>query len=170
MTDSNMSLEPGAPESPPRITHEAGEYVLRSRIRLPGTLEEVFPFFSEARNLARITPSSVKFEVLTPDPIEMRVDALIDYRLKIHYIPVRWRTRITAWDPPHHFEDVQDRGPYKQWIHQHVFVDEGESTLMQDTVRYRVFGGALVNWLIVERDLKKIFTYRTQAIREIFRS
>lgn len=170
MSNQSTTLQPGLPESPVVVTREAGEYILRSRIRLPRTLEEIYPFFSEARNLERLTPSSVQFEVITPDPIEMHVDALIDYRLKIHHIPVRWRTRITAWDPPHRFEDVQDRGPYKQWIHEHLFVDEGETTMMQDTVRYRVHGGALVNWLVVERDVKKIFTYREVAIREIFGS
>lgn len=170
MPDSNVTLEPGGPESSPFITREAGEFVLRCRIRLPRKREGIFSFFSNARNLERLTPSSVAIEVVTPEPIEMRAGALIDYRLKIHHIPVRWRTRITAWDPPNEFEDIQVRGPYRQWIHQHAFIDEGDTTLMQDTVRYRVFGGALVNWLIVERDLKKIFTYRERAIQEIFGS
>jgi hypothetical protein len=35
--------------------------------------------------------------VTTPGAIEMREGALIEYRLSLHRIPVRWRTRIEAW-------------------------------------------------------------------------
>ena len=163
-----MTFKSGAEELPPTITREGKEYVLQSRVRLPGTLDEIFSFFSNARNLERITPALLQFNVLTPDPIEMRVGAQLDYRLKIHHIPVRWRTRITKWDPPHLFEDLQERGPYKQWIHEHRFVDEGETTLMQDTVRYRVRGGAIIHTLLVKRDVLAIFGYREKVFKEIF--
>ena len=142
--------------------------MLRSRVRLFGSLDEVFAFFSDARNLERLTPALLKFQILTPGPIEMGEGTLIDYKLKVHHVPIRWRTRISSWEPPNRFEDIQERGPYKQWIHEHRFLDEGNTTLMQDTVRYRVLGGALIHGLVVKRDVLKIFRYREEVFKEFF--
>ncbi|MCH2141964.1 MAG: SRPBCC family protein [Phycisphaerales bacterium] len=137
-----------------------------ARIRQPRA--RVFGFFSDARNLERITPPLLKFSILTEGPIDMCVGALIDYRLRIRGLPLRWRTEITAWDPPHRFEDTQLKGPYRQWIHEHRFHDEGEWTRMEDTVHYRVLGGRLVNRLFVAPDVLKIFTYRNAMLQSIF--
>ncbi|MCU0235224.1 MAG: SRPBCC family protein, partial [Thermoanaerobaculales bacterium] len=92
---------------------------LCTELELPLPLAEVFPFFAEARNLERITPGWLRFEVLTPGPIEMRAGALIDYRLRWRGVPLSWRTEIEAWEPPHFFIDRQLRGPYRLWRHQH---------------------------------------------------
>ena len=168
MTDAIPPLAPGVPELLPVITRENGEYVLCCRARIPRRRDEIFPFFSDARNLEKITPSLLKFKVVTTGEIEMKTGALIDYRLKIRGVPVKWRTEITAWEPPERFEDSQLKGPYRQWIHEHAFVDEGETTLMQDRVRYKVLGGAIIHWLAVKRDVVKIFTHRNQIMRDLF--
>jgi len=88
---------------------------------LPRPREEVFRFFSDARNLQHITPAFLHFHVLTPNPIEMRRGALIDYRLKLRGVPLRWRSEITSWEPPQRFSDIQVRGPYAEWVHTHAF-------------------------------------------------
>ena len=134
---------------------------------VPTPLEETFAFFAEARNLERITPPFLRFRIVTPAPIPMRVGTLIDYRLRLRGIPVRWRTEITAWDPPRSFTDVQVRGPYRKWVHRHDFVEENGGTRVDDTVTYAVPGGALVDRLIVRPDLERIFGYRRSAIREL---
>lgn len=97
----------------------------------------------------------------------MRVGTLIDYRLQLRGIPVRWRTEITAWDPSRSFTDVQLRGPYRKWVHRHDFVEENGGTRVDDTVIYAVPGGALVDRLIVRPDLDRIFGYRRKAIRAL---
>ena len=94
--------------------------------------------------------------------------ALIDYRLRVRGIPMRWRTRIDVWDPPHRFVDEQLRGPYRLWVHEHTFENVDGGTLMRDRVRYAVWGGALVNWLVVRRDVEKIFAYRTKQLDALF--
>ena len=96
--------------------------------RLPGTPEEVFAFFADALNLEAITPPLLRFEVVTPRPIAMRVGTLIQYRLRLHGVPViGWLTSIQEWDrPPHRFVDVQVRGPYALWHHTHTFEPLGE--------------------------------------------
>lgn len=156
------------PELPPMITREGSEYVLRCRVRLPRRREELFPFFSDARNLEKMTPELLHLTVLNTGEIEMKVGTIINYRLKIRGVPLKWRTQIIVWKPPGRFADLQLKGPYRQWIHEHTFVDEGETTLMQDTVRYKVPGGVLVHDLLVKRDVLNIFTYRSEVLAQLF--
>lgn len=129
--------------------------------------DELFSFFSDAHNLAEITPPWLNFRVLTPPPIEMKVGTCIDYRLKLRGIPVRWQSEITAWNPPHSFVDEQRRGPYRRWIHMHTFVAVPDGTLVRDEVEYAVFGGWLVKKFFVAPDIAKIFAYRSEKLREL---
>jgi ligand-binding SRPBCC domain-containing protein len=130
-------------------------------------LDEVFAFFAEAQNLERITPPWLSFAVLEPGPIEMRVGAQIDYRLRLHGLPMRWTSRIEEWEPGHQFVDRQVRGPYGLWHHRHTFARSAGGTLVGDEVHYGLpFGvlGEIAHSLIVRRDLQRIFAYRHQAV------
>jgi ligand-binding SRPBCC domain-containing protein len=146
----------------------AGIHILERRQWIELPIEQVFDFYGDALNLERITPPWLGFEVTTPRPIEMGVGTLIEYRLKLHRVPVRWRTRIEAWEPPHRFVDMQVRGPYSLWEHTHTFEEDGPgATIIRDRVRYSIpFGplGELVDRLLVRRDLKQIFDYRRDAV------
>jgi ligand-binding SRPBCC domain-containing protein len=143
-------------------------HVLIREQRLPGTPAEVFPFFADAGNLEAITPPWLAFGVVTPRPIEMRAGTLIEYRLRLHGLPIRWRTTIAVWDPPHRFVDVQLSGPYRMWHHTHDFTPAPDGgTVMRDTVRYALpFGplGGMAHRLLVKRDLERIFDYRQTAV------
>ena len=141
---------------------------LRSEQWVPKPLDQVFDFFSDAFNLERLTPPLLRFNVLTPPPIEMRQGLLIDYRLRIRGIPVRWRSEITAWEPPYRFVDEQRRGPYRMWWHEHSFEERDGGTVCRDRVRYAVPGGRLVQRLFVDPDVKKIFAYRSDQLEEVF--
>ncbi len=145
-------------------------YVLERRQRLELPVRLAFEFYAQARNLAVITPPWMGFEVITPGPIEMRVGALIDYRLKLHGVPLRWRTRIDVWEPPVRFIDVQVRGPYALWEHTHTFEPDGEhAVLIGDRVRYAIpLGplGQIAHAAFVKRDLERVFDYRERAVAE----
>lgn len=143
------------------------ELQLQAELWVPRTPEDVFPFFAEARNLEAITPPWLRFEVLTPAPIVMQPGTLIDYRIRIHGIPIGWRTEIREWNPPHRFVDVQLRGPYVLWHHTHTFEARDGGTLCRDHVRYWPRGGRLVNWLFVRRDVERIFAFRQERLREL---
>jgi ligand-binding SRPBCC domain-containing protein len=147
------------------------EHLLKREQTIERPREVVFEFFSNAGNLQRITPPEVGFNIVTPQPIDVREGTLIDYTLSLRGIPVTWRTEINVWEPPFQFEDRQLRGPYAQWIHRHRFEELGpDRTLMFDEVRYRLPLeplGDLFHFL-VERELKHIFDYRQAAIAEIF--
>lgn len=137
-------------------------------IWLPRPQAEVFSFFADARNLEELTPGWLRFQLLTPPPIDLRVGTRLDYRLRLHGFPVRWQSEITAWEPPARFVDEQRRGPYRLWRHEHTFRNERGGTAVEDRVRYAVPGGALVNRLFVGPDLKRIFAYRHRKLEERF--
>lgn len=131
---------------------------------LPSPRSEVFPFFADAANLQAITPPWLDFRILTPGPIEMRPGVLIDYRISLRGLPLKWRTQICVWEPPFRFVDQQLKGPYRQWIHEHTFEEKDGGTLCRDVVDYAVPGGALVNRFFVRRDVEKIFAYRREQL------
>lgn len=143
-------------------------HVLERSQRLECSRERAFEFYALARNLEAITPPWLSFKLITPDPIEMAPGALIDYRLKLHGVPVRWRTRIDVWEPPARFVDVQVRGPYSLWEHTHTFEPDGErAVVIGDRVRYALpLGplGRLAHAALVKRDLARIFDYRERAV------
>lgn len=146
-------------------------YVLERSLVVPRPAAEVFPFFTDATNLERLTPKFLQFHILTPTPIEVRPGTLIDYRIRLGGIPMRWRTRIDDVVPNERFTDVQLRGPYKSWRHTHTFRSVPGGTELGDRVEYELpFGplGALAHALFVKRQLKTIFDYRAKVMREMF--
>ena len=142
-------------------------HLLEREQHVPAPPEEVFAFFADAHNLEAITPPWLAFRVLTPGPIEMRRGALIEYRLALHRIPVRWLTRIEEWTPGRGFVDAQVRGPYRLWHHTHTFTAHDGGTLVGDRVRYALplgLLGAAAHRAFVRRDLERIFDFRRAAI------
>ena len=142
-------------------------YRLTAEQWFPRPLDEVFAFFSKPANLEELTPDIINFHILTPDVI-MEEGAEIEYQLKLKGLPIRWKTEIPVWDPPHRFIDNQAKGPYKKWVHEHIFSKKDEGTRVKDIVDYQVPGGGIVHRLFVEPDVRTIFTYRQQKLTELF--
>jgi ligand-binding SRPBCC domain-containing protein len=133
-------------------------------------LREVFEFFVRAENLERITPPWLRFRMLTPEPVEMGVGTLIDYRLSLHGLPLRWTSRIELWEEEHRFVDEQLHGPYRFWRHLHEFVPVDGGTCVRDRVEYALPLGAVGGLLglpVVRRDLVRIFDYRRDAVARL---
>ena len=142
----------------------------QTELWLPLPPAELFPFFADAANLQALTPPWLHFEIITPQPIVMREGMLIDYRLRVHGLPLRWRTRINAWEPPRRFVDEQLRGPYRQWIHEHTFEARDGGTLCRDRVSYAVPFDFLTHRWLVRPDVERIFQFRADALRRRFAS
>ncbi len=143
------------------------EFTLNRTLTINRSRTEVFEFFANAENLQKICPPELDFTMLTPLPFEIRKGTLIDYNIRFHGFPIKWRTLISELDPPHLFIDESVKGPYKQWIHQHIFTkNEKGETNIEDTVRYRLpfepFGD-IGQWL-VRRELNYIFDYRQKMV------
>ena len=144
------------------------DFNLIRQAHVPASQEEVFAFFGDPRNLEILTPPWLQFRITSPEPIAMRVGARIDYRLKVRGIPLSWTSEITVWDPPHRFVDVQIRGPYRKWEHEHRFRAVPGGTQIVDEVAYRVPGGSLVQRFLVGPDVERIFDFRAQELKRIF--
>ena len=144
------------------------DHVLDTAFEIPLRIEAVFAFFSEAANLERITPRELKFEILTPLPIEIRIGTVIEYQLRLFGLPFRWASLITEWDPPWRFVDEQIRGPYGLWVHTHTFAVTESGTRVEDRVRYRLPLSPIgdIAYPIVRRQLARIFSYRERAVRD----
>lgn len=164
----------------------AGRWLLHCRVTVPRARDEVFAFFERAENLNELTPPWLNFRILTPTPIPMCAGALIDYRIGLKGVPMRWRTHIAAYEPPHRFIDEQVRGPYRVWHHEHTFEEieigtvregggRGIATVVTDRVHYELKWpvhnnglGRLVRARMVAPDLQRIFTYRSERMRALF--
>ena len=147
------------------------EHILKAELTIDLPRDRVFEFFADAKNLERITPAELSFHITTPQPIEMREGAVIDYQLKLNGIPMNWKTLISKWNPPHEFVDEQLKGPYKQWIHRHTFTELApDKTLIQDEVKYRLPLEPLgdIAHFFVRRQLEGIFDYRQKVVAEEF--
>ena len=144
-------------------------YTLECMIITSAGLEETFAFFENPRNLAKITPPWMGFEIVTPD-LEMNKGLVIDYRFRWLGLPMTWRTLISDYNPPHLFVDEALKSPYKLWRHRHTFEATENGTIVRDRVDYALpFGplGAIANKLMVRKQLEEIFAYRQQKIREL---
>ena len=143
-------------------------FTLETTQWLPRQPEEIFHFYADAFRLEELTPPLLRFRVVTPPPIEMTAGVEIDYRLRLHGLPLKWRSRITVWEPPHRFVDEQVRGPYRRWFHEHRFIPQDSGTLVTDYVEYDMLGGWLADRLLVRNDLRRIFAFRRERLAEIF--
>jgi len=145
----------------------AARYELRARTVIDAPLEDTFAFFSKAANLGVITPAAMQFSIQGQAP-PMAAGAVIDYRVRVGPLPVRWRTRITTWEPGRSFADLQEKGPYRFWWHEHTFQADGPRTVMEDRVYYTPPLGVVGRWanrVFIRSTLRKIFQYRGDVIR-----
>jgi ligand-binding SRPBCC domain-containing protein len=146
------------------ITRFANEFRLSTELFLSQSIDKIFPYFADARNLEELTPPLLNFKIASTDRISMSVGTIIDYHLRIHRLPIKWKTLISAWEPPYMFVDEQLRGPYRYWIHRHSFEEENGGTIVRDLVRYQIFGGEVVHNLFVKKDLLRIFNHRKEIL------
>ena len=146
-------------------------YRIDEHVWVPRPLDEVFPFFSRPENLGALTPPELSFDIRTPSPVPMAEGALIDYRITLGPLPMNWRTLIEVYEPPHRFVDVQLRGPYALWRHEHLFEAADGGTSIRDRVDYALpFGplGTLAHAAVVKRRLHRIFAYRRDVVARMF--
>ncbi len=146
------------------------EYIFESELFVPAPITQVFDYFSRAENLEKITPSFLGFKITTPLPIAMKPGTIIDYKLRIHGVPIKWRTRIEQWEPGVRFVDTQVKGPYKFWHHTHEFSAVEGGTLMKDRVRYvPPFGilGRMIHPFLIRPDVEKIFAHRKSVLKTL---
>jgi ligand-binding SRPBCC domain-containing protein len=145
-------------------------YILEREQWLPRPIDQIFTFFSRPENLQIITPHWLDFRVMDA-PQTLAAGSLIHYRLRWRFLPIRWTTEITQWEPPHRFVDRQLSGPYALWNHEHSFQSQRNGTTIRDRVHYALPLGPLGRFahsLSVKRDVSTIFDFRAEAMRRLF--
>ncbi|MEQ1860443.1 MAG: SRPBCC family protein [Chthoniobacteraceae bacterium] len=148
-------------------------HVLHSSQIIHATIERAWDFFSNPRNLAKITPPALDFKVLGALPERIHPGMMIEYRVRpLLGIPLRWLTEITHVEPGQFFVDEQRIGPYRIWHHEHHFKQlDGGQIEMTDRVTYVLpFSplGDLVHPFLVKPQLEKIFAFREKTVSGLF--
>lgn len=141
---------------------------LQAQLRIERPVEEVFRFFCDPHNLEALTPPWLHFRIVRVTTESITAGTEIDYRLRLGVLPMRWRSRISVWEPPIRFVDEQILGPYRLWRHVHSFEPQGEGTTARDWVEYAAPGGRLVQRLLIAPALERIFAYRARALSRVF--
>jgi ligand-binding SRPBCC domain-containing protein len=142
-------------------------YSLEREQTVSGSIEEVFAFFSDPSHMDAITPSWLRFRVLGDSRPSIEAGTTIDYRLWVHDLPLRWKSRIVAWNPPFEFVEEQVKGPYNYWRHHHSFEETEEGVVVRDRIEYSVHDGTLIHGLFACRDLDRIFDQRRGRIASL---
>jgi ligand-binding SRPBCC domain-containing protein len=148
-------------------------HVLQRTQLVSASLVGAWAFFSDPRNLQRITPASLDFKILSDLPDRMYAGMMIRYRVRpLLGIPVTWVTEITHVEEGRRFVDEQRVGPYRMWHHEHEFRDVGGGKVeIRDQVTYQLPFSWLaepMHGVLVQPRLDEIFAFRTQAVNEIF--
>lgn len=149
------------------INREAFHHRLRQVQFIDMPIEKVFDFFSDAKNLERITPDLLNFRITYQSTPKIQDGTIFKYKLKVHGLPVKWKTQITNWKDNEHFTDYQEKGPYEVWDHTHTFISCDGGTLMIDDVLYRLpmgYIGELGGLWLVKKDVPEIFDYRAREM------
>ena len=149
-------------------------YQLRTTQTLPIDIDTAWAFFSDPRNLRKITPPDMDFVVKSPVPSRIHTGLFISYQLRVPPgFPLRWWTEIKHVEAPLRFVDEQRAGPYRLWYHEHRFTATDEGVEIEDIVHYALpFGvlGRLAHWLFVRQQLRQIFSFRRQVLANHFPS
>jgi ligand-binding SRPBCC domain-containing protein len=148
-------------------------HTLRRQTHLHLSLDEAWGFFSDPGNLAKITPPSLGFQVISPVPSKIYPGLMIEYRVRpMLRIPATWLTEITHVDDGCMFVDEQRVGPYRLWHHEHHFAPApGGGVIMSDIITYALpfgFLGNMVHPWLVAPQLKRIFDHRQEVIDRLF--
>ena len=146
-------------------------YELDRTALIPAPRDKVFSFFEDPNNLYKLTPEELGLQITHLDDLPVRRDFRIEYTIKWLFVRLKWVTRITQYEPPELFADIQEEGPYQSWRHEHFFEEAGDQTIMRDHVQYELpFGilGSVAHRVLVADQLRQIFDYRAHAIRDIF--
>lgn len=138
------------------------------------SLEECWAFFSNPKNLQKITPAGMGFQITDFDHKSMYSGQIIQYKVTpLLGITLSWMTEITQVKENSYFIDEQRFGPYSFWHHKHFFEATANGAKMTDVVHYGLpfgFLGRIINTLVVKNKLKAIFDHRRVMVDQLFNS
>ncbi len=147
-------------------------YQIKTQQKLPISIEKAWDFFSNPKNLKKITPEEMSFEIISGAEKSIYPGQIIQYNVSpILGIKLRWVTEITHVIDNKYFVDEQRFGPYSLWHHKHFFKEIKGGILMEDVVDYKIplgWLGQLAHFIFVKNRLKKIFKFRENKLEKLF--
>ena len=147
-------------------------YQIKTQQKLPISIEKAWGFFSNPKNLKKITPEEMSFEIISGAEKSIYPGQIIQYNVSpIFGIKLRWVTEITHVIDNKYFVDEQRFGPYSLWHHKHFFKKIKGGILMEDVVDYKIplgWMGQLAHFIFVKNRLKKIFKFRENKLVKLF--
>ena len=147
-------------------------YQLKKKQKLPISINEAWTFFSDPKNLKKITPHEMNFRILSGAERSIYSGQIIQYKVTpLMGITTRWVTEITNVKYKEYFVDEQRFGPYSLWHHKHFLKEIKGGVEMEDIIDYKIplgILGQLAHILFVKNKLKKIFKYRENKLVELF--
>ena len=147
-------------------------YQIKTQQKLPISIEKAWDFFSNPKNLKKITPEEMSFEIISGAEKSIYAGQIIQYNVSpIFGIKLRWVTEITHVIDNKYFVDEQRFGPYSLWHHKHFFKKIKGGILMEDVVDYKIplgWLGQLAHFIFVKNRLKKIFKFRENKLVKLF--
>lgn len=148
------------------------QYLIEAEQYLSVSPEEAWDFLSDPRNLAKITPPNMKFEILEGAERPLYAGQMIHYKVSpIKGVRTHWISEITQVKEGDYFVDEQRAGPYQMWHHQHKIIPVDNGVCMVDIVNYSLpLGplGSIAHSAFVGRQLRNIFGYREAELKRRF--
>lgn len=136
--------------------------VFEKRTVYPVSVEELFAWHTRAGALQRMTPPWEQVRLLSSTG-GIQVGARIELLMHLGPLPMRWVALHDRYEEPRLFRDIQLRGPFARWEHEHRFEAVPGGAALTDHVAYELplppFGG----WFgggFARATLERTFRYR----------
>ena len=158
--------------NPKIVKHRGGIYTLYSKQLVKVSIQEAWDFFSQPKNLNKLTPKDMNFKINSGNPNEFYEGKIITYTIKLFFFRFNWTTEITKVEKNICFIDKQLFGPYKLWHHEHHFKDNQDGTItIIDKVKYKLYFhpfSNLIHSIYIKNKLLQIFSFRNKMMKSIF--
>ncbi len=142
--------------------------VLEREFAIERPLDQVFEVLSDPIYVAELSPPDMRMRVNRLSTDQPQLATEIDATLRVRGLPVRWRSELTVWDPPHALCEEQRIGPFRLWRLERLFTDESGSTLVTERLTYAVLGGSVLDRLLVRHDLERFLDFRAERLSQVF--
>jgi uncharacterized protein len=142
-------------------------FVRRTRIQAPA--EQVFRWHEMPGAFEKLTPPGESVRVVAQTG-GIRDGARRELIIGRPPASLRWIATHDGYIEGRRFRDTQVRGPFRSWVHSHLFEPDGpDACYLEDRVEYKLPFGRVGAWLlgtVIERRLERLFEYRHRVTRE----
>jgi len=144
--------------------------IFEKSILIKSDIDRLFSFHRDPNNLSKISPSFVKVNIKSISELPLEKDSYAFLEIKVLGFNTSWEVKIKECVEPHLVKDIQIRGLFKYWQHDHIFEQQGSYVKMTDRVEYLPpfgFWGYLFT-PVIYFVLRSMFKFRHQKTKKLF--